>query len=214
MNDLDDLIMSLRPDTDDAYQRRRESDLARTLATPRRRSFSLRLRLAAVAVPVVLVGVVAAVALAPAPSEDRVVMAASLQQVLSAGAEEPVISVFLCFEDDAWPACGGSTGDPGGGGSAITEQEKENVNKTLTTMPGVENVTFEDKAALYDRFRKSFVKSGGKPEVLEQLTVEDMHESFRVTMKPGADWRPVIETAKGMPGVASVFDQRCCVTTR
>ncbi|MGI5487772.1 permease-like cell division protein FtsX [Microtetraspora malaysiensis] len=208
MNDFDDLIMSLRPDTDDAYQRRCESDLARTLATPRRRSFSPWLRLAAVAVPVVLVGVVAVVALAPAPSEDRVVLAASLQLVHLADTEEPVISVFLCFENDPWPACGGSMGDPGGGGSAITEQEKENVNKTLTTMPGVENVTFEDQAALYDRFRKNYVKSGGKPELLEQLTVEDMPESFRVTMKPGADWRPVIETAKKMPGVSNVVDQR------
>ncbi|GAA4237296.1 hypothetical protein FHR32_007326 [Streptosporangium album] len=44
MNELDDLIVSLRPDTDDAYQRRCESDLARAFATPRRRSISRRPR--------------------------------------------------------------------------------------------------------------------------------------------------------------------------
>ncbi|GII56210.1 hypothetical protein Pth03_45990 [Planotetraspora thailandica] len=209
MNDLDDLIVSLRPDTEDAYQRRFESDLARAFATPRRRVSSLRLRFVAIAVPVVLASVVAAVVLALAPSNDQSVSAASLQQMLLVGTEEPVITVFLCKQDDPWPACGGNTENPTGGGTAITDQEKENVDKTLTTMPGVESLTFEDKAALYDRFRKNVLKSGGHSEMLGMVKIGDMSESFRITMKPGADWGPVIETARRMPGVANVVDQRC-----
>ncbi|GAA4561211.1 permease-like cell division protein FtsX [Planotetraspora kaengkrachanensis] len=210
MNDLDDLVTSLRPDTDDAYQRRFESDLVRAFATPRRRSFSLRLRFVAVAVPVVLASVVAAVVLAPpAPSGDHSVSAASLQQMLLVGTEEPVITVFLCKQDDPWPACGGKTEDPTGGGTAITDQEKENVEKALTTMPGVENVAFEDKAVLYDRFRNNVLKSGEHSELLGVIKMGDMSESLRIIMKPGADWGPVIETARGMPGVANVVDQRC-----
>ncbi|MEU4547376.1 permease-like cell division protein FtsX [Nonomuraea dietziae] len=206
MNDLDDLIRSLRPETDDAYQRRGDSDLARIFATSRRRSFSRRLRWAVMAIPLALVGVVAAVELAPAPPDDGIVMAASVQQVLSTGTGESAIAVYLCKQDSPLPSCGGGTDHLAGGGSAITEQEKDAVEKTLTTMTGVENVTFIDKAEMYDKFRNDR-KTGSK--LLEIVTVEDMPESFRVTLKPGADWRAVMEAAKGMPGVASVIDQRC-----
>ncbi|GGL57136.1 permease-like cell division protein FtsX [Planomonospora parontospora] len=208
MNDLDDLIASLRPDTEAAYRRRRESDLARAFATPRRRFFFSRLRLAAVAaVPLVLAGVVAAVALAPAPSEDRVVMAVSVQRLLSTTTGESAIMVFLCKEHFPVPECGGSMDDPQGGGSAITEQQKQAVEKTLTTMAGVESVTFMDKAAMYDRFRNDeHVRKNSR--LLEMIRVENMTEAFRVTMKPDANWQPVIETAKKMPGVSHAADQR------
>ncbi|MEW9532777.1 permease-like cell division protein FtsX [Microbispora sp. NPDC049125] len=203
MNDLDELIASLRPDTEAAYLRRRESDLARAFAAPRRRSFFPRLRLAAVAaVPLVLTGVVAAVALAPDPSKDRVVMAASVQQLLSTRTGEAAIMVFLCKENLPVPECGGRTDN-----SAITEQQKEAVERALTTMTGVKNLTYMDKSAMYDRFLND--PQIGKDSMLRQImTVEDMTEAFRVTMKPGADWQPVIERAQGMPGVANAVDQR------
>lgn len=208
MNDLNDLITSLRPNTEDAYQRRREDDLARVFATRRRRGFSLRSRLVAVAAPVALAGVLAAVALAPraAPSPDhsaatdRDVRASSLYQFVLMSSKEPGIRVFLCKQDSPWPACGGIMADPPGRGVAITERQKADVERTLGELPGVVSVTFEDQAAALARFRKF------APQMTDVET-KDMNESFLVTMEPGADYSPVITRAKSMPGVANAFEQ-------
>ncbi|QFY11210.1 hypothetical protein GBF35_35600 [Nonomuraea phyllanthi] len=208
MNDLNGLITSLRPNTEDAYQRRREADLARAFATRGRRGFSLRLRLVAVATPVALAGIVAAVALAPSgtPSPDHSaatdhdVKAASLHQFVLMSSKEPGIRVFLCKQDSPWPACGGIMADPPGRGTAITEQQKADVERTLGKLPGVASVTFEDQAAALARFRKF------APQMTD-VGIKDMNESFLLTMEPGADYGPVIRKAKSMPGVSNAFEQ-------
>ncbi|MEV4217530.1 permease-like cell division protein FtsX [Nonomuraea sp. NPDC049725] len=209
MNDLNGLITSLRPNTDDAYQRRRETDLARAFATRRRRGFSLRLRLVAVAAPVALAGIVAAVALAPraAPSPDHSaatdhdVRASSLQQFALMSAKELGIRVFLCKHDDIEAACGGSTGNrntPAGGGTAATEQQKADIDRMLNELPGVESVTFEDQAGALARFRAFAPHMTG-------VEAKDMHASFLVIMEPDADYSPVLASAKSMPGVSNAF---------
>jgi hypothetical protein len=207
MNNLDDLIFSLRPDAEEAYRRRCESDLARVLATPRRRTILPRLRLLAVAVPVVAAGAVATVVLAPttpmtatAPPEDRTTRISSLEQALLVGADEgPAIGVFLCKQDDAFPVCDGR---------AATKEQKASVEKTLAGMPGVDGVTLIDRVTAYDHFRREMEKPGGNKAWLAVVTVDDIPESFRITMKRGADWRPVIETAEAMPGVSNVVQQK------
>jgi hypothetical protein len=209
MNDLNGLITSLRPNTEDAYRRRREADLARAFATRRRRGFSLRLRLVAVATPVALAGIVAAVALAPGgtPSPDHSaatdhdVRASSLHQFVLMSSKEPGIRVFLCKEDAPWPACGGIMADPPGRGTAITEQQKADVERTLGELPGVVSVTFEGEAAALARFREFAPQMTG-------VGIKDMNESFLVTMEPGADYSSVIRRAKSLPGVSNAFEQR------
>jgi hypothetical protein len=161
-----------------------------------------------VAVPVALAGIVAAIALAPsgAPSPghsaatDHDVRASILHQFVLMSSKEPGIRVFLCQQDSPWPACGGIMDDPAGGGRAITEQQKADVERRLGELPGVVSVTFEDQAAALARFRK----------FAPQMTIvgiKDMNESFLVTMEPGADYSPVIRRANRMPGVANAFDQ-------
>ncbi|MEV6154293.1 permease-like cell division protein FtsX [Nonomuraea sp. NPDC052129] len=208
MNDLNGLITSLRPSTEDAYQRRREADLARAFATRRRRDFSFRLRLVAVAAPVALAGIVAAVALAPraAPSPDHTaatdhdVSAASLRQFVLMSSKELGVRVFLCKQDSPWPACGGIMADPPGRGKAITEPQRANVQRRLGELPGVVRVTFEDQAGALARFRKF------APQ-MPDVGIKDMNASFLVTMETGADFSPVISRAKRMPGVSNAFKQ-------
>ncbi|MFI0424096.1 permease-like cell division protein FtsX [Spongiactinospora sp. 9N601] len=207
MNDLNGLITSLRPNTEDAYRRRRDTDLARVFATQRRR-FSLRWRLLAAATPVALAGIVAAYALTPdaAPPPAQSVSASSLHQYVLMSWEGPGIKVFLCEQNDPWTPCGGTTTEPAGGGTAITEQERADLERTLRELPGVESVTFEDRATAYAKFREIFKDSPEASKHLQAVRMMDMPESYTVTMEPGADRNSVIGKAKSMPGVAHVFD--------
>ncbi|WP_147268171.1 permease-like cell division protein FtsX [Spongiactinospora rosea] len=205
MNDLNSLITSLRPDTEDAYQRRRDADLARVFATPRRRALSFRLRLLAAAAPVALAGIVAAYVLAPnaAPPPAGSISASALRQYALMSSEGPGISIALCRQDDPLGSCGGTTTGPAGGGTAITEQQKADLYRTLRDLPGVESVTFQDRATAYAKVREDY-KESNDLDLFQKLKMADMAESFTVVMEPGAAETHVISKVQDMPGVAVI----------
>lgn len=117
------------------------------------------------------------------------------------------IAVFLCHRGTPpfIPAC--RSGDsPGSVSREATKAEIKAVERMLKARPDVASVTFEDRRTAFDNFKQMYRDNAA---LIAATRVDDMPESFRVTLTEGADPRPVIEAARGMPGVADVVDQQC-----
>ncbi|MET7463801.1 permease-like cell division protein FtsX [Nonomuraea sp. NPDC005501] len=158
----------------------------RPLVVPDRRRFRVDVRLAAAAAVVVAGAATVAGFTASGGDQQRASVAAAPK------APERVVSVFLC----------GVKGDPCQGGAA-TGQQKADLATSLRRVPGVARVSFEDRKSAYERFRKAYT---GQRKILEAVKAEQVAESYRVVLRPGAQPQPVYAAAKGLPGVALVSD--------
>ncbi|WP_067186040.1 permease-like cell division protein FtsX [Microtetraspora niveoalba] len=175
----------------------------RPLTAPRRRARSARMS-RFVVIPAALVAAVSAgvfLLVRPAPPAPTVANPApySLAQLSLAGAgswQDDVV-VFLCDKDDFYPVCGKR---------AVTEERRQMIRGTLESLPEVESVRFETRAEAYENFRTN---GRASQEVLDLIRPEDLPESFKVKLKPGADNQAVVRIMKGQPGVSNVIDGVC-----
>ncbi|MEO3806625.1 permease-like cell division protein FtsX [Nonomuraea sp. B1E8] len=124
------------------------------------------------------------------------------------------VSVFLCQDGSGLPACGGER-TRGGKDSKITEEGKgataaqiKAVKKLIEGMPEVESFVFETQVMAWESFRKQHEDNR---TLLNATTVEDMPESFRLTLRRESDAAPVVDRLKGQPGVATAVDHTCAV---
>ncbi|WP_179155523.1 permease-like cell division protein FtsX [Microbispora sp. GKU 823] len=106
------------------------------------------------------------------------------------------VSVFLCTDHSPFPRCRGGE---------VTAWERENISRTLRARRDVKIVTFEDRRTAFENFRRSETN----PLLLKATTVEDMAESFRLKLAPGADHLAVARAASDLPGVSNVVDEGC-----
>lgn len=105
------------------------------------------------------------------------------------------ISVYLCYADDANPACHG----------AATPQQIASIKNTLDTMPQVQFADFQTQAQAYTLFRQYFAND---PSYVATVSKQDMPASFEVKLKnPEADYNVVASAVTGAPGVDSVVDE-------
>ncbi|MFI7633926.1 permease-like cell division protein FtsX [Nonomuraea sp. NPDC049400] len=132
------------------------------------------------------------------------------QALPSAEQRKPLISVFLCGKGSAMPACGAERESRGKDGFKVTKDGKaataaqtRAIEKTIKAMPGVQEVVFEDQAAAYENFMRTY---RGRKELVK---VTDLPESFRVMMKPEAEWVPVVRQMRRQPGVSQVIYAPC-----
>ncbi|WP_150463076.1 permease-like cell division protein FtsX [Nesterenkonia ebinurensis] len=108
------------------------------------------------------------------------------------------ISVFLCTENSAEAAC------PTG---AVTDAQRENIEEMLTTGAAsqyVESFRYESQEEALENFqaaREDSVRA-------EQVTAEDMPESFRLLLVDPQDFLLVNELFAGVAGVENVADQQ------
>ncbi|MGP3933396.1 permease-like cell division protein FtsX [Nonomuraea sp. KM88] len=118
------------------------------------------------------------------------------------------ISVFICVDGSAMPACGAqrTSGSVTKEGKAATKAQKEAVEQMIAQMPEVESFFFEDQEAAYRNFLSSYKSNR---TLVEATEVEDMPESFRLTMRATADRSRVVSDLKRQPGVAQVVDHAC-----
>jgi hypothetical protein len=127
--------------------------------------------------------------------------------------EKPLMSVFLCNDASTMSSCGAVTDARGEGtpelvkeGKATTGRQKASIRKLIETMPEVQSYVFEDRKTAYENFGGDDKTS----EALSQVTrVEDMPESFRLTLKPEADWSKVADELMRQPGVSTVVYSPC-----
>jgi cell division protein FtsX len=127
--------------------------------------------------------------------------------------EKPLMSVFLCNDASTMSSCGAVTDARGKGtpelvkeGKATTSLQKASIRKLIEAMPEVQSYVFEDRKTAYENFGRDDRTS----EALSQVTrVEDMPESFRLTLKPEADWSKVADELMRQPGVSTVVYSPC-----
>jgi cell division transport system permease protein len=105
------------------------------------------------------------------------------------------VSVFLCGQDSDAPSC--AAGE-------VTQAQREQVETDLRRMPEVRNVFYESKQEAYQRFKQQFRDSA----IADNVTADQMPESFRVKLKDPQQF-PVVATAfAGRDGVEQVQDQK------
>ncbi len=89
----------------------------------------------------------------------------------------------------------------------VTDAEKQQIEADLNSdalAPYVEQVFYESKAQAYERFKEQFTDS----PITENVTEDQMPESFRVKLKDAEQYQVISEYFAGRPGVEAVEDQR------
>ncbi|WP_207730956.1 permease-like cell division protein FtsX [Aestuariimicrobium ganziense] len=104
------------------------------------------------------------------------------------------ISVFLCVKDSTSGNC-----EPG---QDVTQSQKDAIKKALEANPEVEKVMFESKEEAYRDFQETYKDS----PIADDLTVDQMQESYRIKLKDPEQYQGVVTEAMGLPGVQNVQD--------
>lgn len=106
------------------------------------------------------------------------------------------VAVFLC--NDGQPDTVVQCAD----GRATAEQKKV-VRQTLNNNPEVNEIYFETQKQAFERVKEIY-----QDEASDVLRVEDMQESFRVSLKDPEEYLSVASAVEGLPGVMTVQDSR------
>ncbi len=107
------------------------------------------------------------------------------------------VSIFLCTQDSDSPSCAGGE---------VTQAQRDQIRTDLGSeqlKPYVAQVFYESKQEAFDRFRSQYSDS----VLSENLTVDQMPESFRVRLVDPTQYTVVSEMFRDKPGVDSVEDQ-------
>ncbi|GIH67545.1 permease-like cell division protein FtsX [Microbispora siamensis] len=170
-----------------------DDGLDHALPAPRRpRPRGLAIAAAALAVTGTIVGVARLAESSPDPRE----VGLAVTSLSGAAASSADVSVYLCTDHSPFPRCRGG---------AVTAWERENIRRSLRARPDVQTIVFEDRRTAFENFRRSETN----PLLLKAATVEDMPESFRLKLAPGADHLAVARAASDLPGVSNVVDEGC-----
>jgi cell division transport system permease protein len=107
------------------------------------------------------------------------------------------VSIFMCGQDSEEPSCAGGE---------VTQAQKDQVLADLKSpqlASYVDRVYYESKQEAYQRFMTQFRDS----VLSENVTVDQMPESYRVRLKNPEQYQVVSQVFDGRPGVESVQDQ-------
>ncbi|MBB5775730.1 permease-like cell division protein FtsX [Nonomuraea jabiensis] len=159
----------------------------RPLRAPERRRFRVDFRLVAVAATVVLAGAATTVGLLGGPGDENRAVAADPPPA------ERKVTVFLCAKssDRKQTACKG----------AVSEEETQEIVAKVRQVPGLKEMSYADKSAVYADFRRNFAHN---EPLLAAVGVDDIPDSLRLTLMEGTDPRSVQEALRGLPGILDV----------
>lgn len=105
------------------------------------------------------------------------------------------VSVFLCGADSQAATC------PNG---EVTPEERAGIEAGLRGLPVVEQVIYESKEEAYRHFKEYYRDSA----IAENVTVEQMPQSFRVKLTDPERFRDVFEAFSDRQGVELVQDEK------
>lgn len=108
------------------------------------------------------------------------------------------VSIFLCVENSEAPTC--AEGE-------VTQAQRDSIVSSLETGPLAEYVDvyyYESKAEAFERFKEQFKDTA----IADNVTQDQMPESYRVKLKDPEQYQVVAEYFTGYPGVEEVQDQR------
>lgn len=105
------------------------------------------------------------------------------------------VSVYLCGSLSESPACAGGV---------ITSEQRMSIKADLEDLPVVDSVFYESQSEAYKRFQDRFKDSA----IAQNVTPDQLPESFRVKLKDPTQFAVVVSAFSGRPGVDLVQDQR------
>ena len=105
------------------------------------------------------------------------------------------VSVFLCGSQSYSANC--SQG-------IVTAEQRNSVLADLKAQPIVENVYYESQKEAFKHFQKQFKGSA----ITENVTQDQLPESFRVKLKDPTQYNVITSEFSGRPGVDSIQDER------
>ena len=106
------------------------------------------------------------------------------------------VSVYLCGEGSNSANCNGT---------AVTDDERKQLQQDLQATPLVQKVYYESKQDAYKRFKEQFKDS---PDLVQNVTPDALPESFRVKLKDPTQFEVVASAFRDRPGVDEVQDQK------
>jgi cell division transport system permease protein len=105
------------------------------------------------------------------------------------------VSVYLCGALSESPSCSGGV---------VTPAQRMQIQQDLQALPVVQNVYYESQTEAFQRFQERFKDSA----IAQNVTVDQLPESFRVKLKDPTQYQVVVSAFSGRPGVDIVQDQR------
>ncbi|MGW5154095.1 permease-like cell division protein FtsX [Nonomuraea wenchangensis] len=116
-------------------------------------------------------------------------------------------NIFLCSAGSAMIRCGKGRGKANK--KAATARERAAMAAALAKDAAVLSYVFEDQRTAYEKFKDDFAGNDG---MLRATRMSDMPESYRLTLRPDADWNTVTSRMARMPGVSWASNARCFET--
>lgn len=104
------------------------------------------------------------------------------------------VSVYLCGSLSESPSCTG----------VVTSDQRTQIMLDLEALPVVDTVYYESQAEAFKHFQDRFKNSA----IAQNVTVDQLPESFRVKLKDPTQFQVVVGAFSGRPGVDVVQDQR------
>ncbi|MDP1721469.1 MAG: permease-like cell division protein FtsX [Candidatus Nanopelagicaceae bacterium] len=104
------------------------------------------------------------------------------------------VSVYLCGSLSESPSCTG----------VVTADQRTQIQADLEALPVVQSVYYESQSEAFARFQERFKNSA----IAQNVTVDQLPESFRVKLKDPTRFQVVVSAFTGRPGVDVVQDQR------
>ena len=104
------------------------------------------------------------------------------------------VSIFLCGNTSVAFTCTG----------AITEEQRQNVERILGTLDSVQDTFYESSADAYDQFKEQFAGSA----ILANISPDALPASFRVKLDNPENFEKVASALQSVQGVESIQDQR------
>jgi len=104
------------------------------------------------------------------------------------------ISVFMCNAFDSGDRCASGQ---------VTADQKQAIETTLKNDPEVSDVFYESQEDAYTLFKDRF-----QDTIAENITADQLQESFRVKLKNPEEFEGVVSAVAGLEGVQQVVDQR------
>jgi cell division transport system permease protein len=105
------------------------------------------------------------------------------------------VSVYLCGSLSESPSCSGGV---------VAPAQRMQIQQDLQALPVVQDVYYESQTEAFQRFQERFKDSA----IAQNVTVDQLPESFRVKLKDPTQYQVVVSAFSGRPGVDVVQDQR------
>lgn len=105
------------------------------------------------------------------------------------------VSVYLCGTLSESPSCSGGV---------VTAGQRLQIQDDLEALPVVSSVYYESQAEAFKRFQDRFKDSA----IAQNVTPDQLPESFRVKLKDPTQFSVVVSAFSGRPGIDVVQDQR------